>query len=125
VDVRLLRLCAIHITPRLRSGMYKQQENEKGHTITTSHQRIDKAAVASLVTAVVGVIAWPVIGGWAALLAATMSLVFGTLALARIKRTGQTGRWAAVVGIGFGAVFYAILIAIVVWDLIDPLELHR
>jgi hypothetical protein len=54
-----------------------------------------------------------------------VSLVFGTLALARITRTGQTGRWAAVVGIGFGAVFYAILIAIVVWDLIDPVELHR
>jgi hypothetical protein len=92
--------------------------------MTTPHRRIDPAAVASLVTAVIGVIAWPILGGWAALLAATISLVLGFLALARIKRTGNMGRWAAIVGIGFGAVFYAILIATVVLDIVNPIKLH-
>jgi hypothetical protein len=92
--------------------------------MTISQPRIDQAAVASLVTAVVGVIAWPFLGGLAALLAATISLVLGFLALARIKRTGHTGRWAAIVGIGFGAVFYAILIATVVLDIVNPIKLH-
>ena len=35
------------------------------------------------------------------------------------------GRWAALVGIGFGAVFYAILIANLVLELIDRIELHQ
>jgi hypothetical protein len=48
----------------------------------------------------------------------------GFLAFSRIKRNGHTGRWAAVVGIGFGAVFYAVLIAYVSLDLINPVELH-
>ena len=76
-------------------------------------------------TAVVGIMGWLIIGGRAALLAATISLVLGLLALARIKRTRRGGRWAALVGIGFGAVFYAILIANLVLELIDRIELHQ
>jgi hypothetical protein len=92
--------------------------------MTTPQPRIDRTAVASMVAAVVGVMVWRIVGGWAALLAATLSLVLGFLALSRIKRNGHTGRWAAFAGIGFGAVFYAILIAYVALDLIDPVELH-
>ena len=92
--------------------------------MTTPQPRIDQTAVASMVTAVVGVIVWRIVGGWAALLAATLSLVLGFLALSHIKRNGHTGRWGAVVGIGFGAVLYAILIAYVALDLINPVELH-
>ncbi|HEY6576958.1 MAG TPA: DUF4190 domain-containing protein [Mycobacterium sp.] len=92
--------------------------------MTTPQPRMDPTAVASMVTAVVGVILWRIVGGWAALLAATLSLVLGFLAFSRIKRNGHTGRWAAVVGIGFGAVFYAVLIAYVSLDLINPVELH-
>lgn len=86
----------------------------------TAEPRIEQTALASMVTAVVGAIAWPVIGGWASLLAATLSLLLGFVALSRIKRYGRTGRWAAVIGIGFGVVIYAILIAYIAWDRIDP-----
>ena len=64
--------------------------------MTTRQPRVDQTAIASLATAVVGVIAWPFLGGWAALLAATLSLVFGFLVLSRVKRNGHTGRWLAV-----------------------------
>ena len=39
--------------------------------MTTPQPRIDQTAVASTVMAVVGAVAWPLVGGWAALLAAT------------------------------------------------------
>ncbi len=90
--------------------------------MTTAQPRIDQAAIASLATAVVGVIAWPILGGWAALLAATLSLVWGFLALSRINRNGHRGRWAAVAGIGFGAIFYAFLIVVFVKDVMDPVR---
>jgi len=92
--------------------------------MSTPRPRIDHTAVASFAMAVVGVIAWRIVGGWAAALAATLSLVLGFLALSRIKRDGRTGRWAAVIGIGFGAVFYAVLLTFVAWDLIDPVRLR-
>ena len=66
---------------------------------------------------------WPIVGGWAALLAASIALLLGYLALARINRTGERGSWAAIIGIGFGAVFYAILIAVIVWDVVSPIKL--
>jgi hypothetical protein len=111
----------------LLTGRYQPSTRPRvweGHVMTTPRAQIDWTAMASLVTAVVGVMLGWMVGGWAALLAATLSLVCGFLALSRIKRNGHTGRWAAVVGIGFGAVVYAILIAYVAWDLIDPVELH-
>lgn len=93
--------------------------------MTNRQPRIDQTAIASLATAVVGVIAWPFLGGWVVLLAATLSLVFGFLALSRIKRNGHTGRWLAFVGIGLGAVFYAFLIVTITRDIIDPVQLQR
>jgi hypothetical protein len=58
--------------------------------MTTAQPRIDQAAIVSLATAVVGVIALPILGGSAALLA-TLSLVWGFLALSRINRTEGGG----------------------------------
>jgi len=49
--------------------------------MTTPQPRIDQTAVASTVMAVVGAVAWPLVGGWAALLAATVSLALGFVAL--------------------------------------------
>ena len=92
--------------------------------MTTPQPRIDQTAVASTVMAVVGAVAWPLVGGWAALLAATVSLALGFVALSRIKRDGLTGRWVAIVGIGFGVMIYAIFMVVVALDLIDPIELH-
>jgi hypothetical protein len=92
--------------------------------MTTRQSRIDPTAMASFVAALVGVIAWRMVGGWASLLAATLSLALGFLALSRINRNGHAGRWAAVVGIGFGVVIYAILIVYVALDLINPVELR-
>ena len=66
--------------------------------MTTPAPRIDQTAVASMVMAVIGTIAWPLVGGWAALLAATASLAFGFIALSHLKQNGRTGRWAAIVG---------------------------
>jgi hypothetical protein len=62
-------------------------------------------AVASLVTAAVGFILWPIVGGWATLIAASIALLLGFLALARINRTRERGRWAAIAGIGLGVVY--------------------
>lgn len=84
--------------------------------------QLDPVAVASLITALVGVLAWSLLRGLAALLAATLSLVLGFLALFRMKRSGRTGRWLAVAGIGFGVVFYAFLIVTIVRDIIDPVQ---
>ena len=92
--------------------------------VNTPPPRIDQAAVASLVTAIVGVIVCRIVGGWAALLAATLSLVLGFLALSFIRRTERKGRWAAIVGIGFGVVVYGTLIVYIAWDLIDPVKLN-
>ena len=39
-------------------------------------------------------------------------------------RDGLTGRWVAIVGIGFGVMIYAIFIVVIARDLIDPIELH-
>jgi hypothetical protein len=93
--------------------------------VTTPQPRIDQTAVASMVMAVVGAVAWPLVGGWAALLAATVSLTLGFVALSRIKRNGLMGRWAAILGIGFGVVIYAILIVYIAWDLIEPIEVRQ
>ena len=87
--------------------------------------RIDWTAVASVWTAIVGVMLWPTVGGWAGLLAATLSLVLGFLALSHIKRNGHTGRLAAFVGIGYGVVSYVIIAMVVVWDLVNPVRLNR
>lgn len=87
--------------------------------------RIDWRAVASVWTAIVGVMLWPTVGGWAGLLAATLSLVLGFLALSRIKRNGHTGRLAAFVGIGYGVVSYVVVAMVVVWDLVDPVRLNH
>ena len=95
-----------------------------GYVITDPQSRIDQLAVASIVTAVVGAIAWWMFGGWASLLTGTVSLTLGFVALRRIKRNGHTGRWAAFVGIGFGLAIYAILIVYVAWDLVDPVQLQ-
>ena len=59
--------------------------------MTTAQPRIDQAAIASLATAVVGVIAWPILGGWAALLAATLSLVWGSSRYPESTATGTEG----------------------------------
>jgi predicted PurR-regulated permease PerM len=83
---------------------------------------MEKAAIASLVAAIAGAIAWPFDRGWIALLASTISMVLGFVALSRIRRTGHSGRWAAIIGIAFGVVVYAILVVFVAWDLIDPLR---
>ena len=80
-------------------------------------------AVVSLATAAVGVILWAIVGGWAALIAATIALPLGCLALARISRTGESGRWTAIAGISIGAFFYAIVIVVIVWDTISPITL--
>ena len=85
--------------------------------------RIDWRAVASAWTAIVGVMLWLAVGGWAGLLAATLSLVLGFLALSRIRRTGHTGRLAAYVAIGYGVVNYVVLAMSVVRDLVDPIQL--
>jgi hypothetical protein len=86
--------------------------------------RIDRTAIVSLATAVVGVLALPFVGGWVLLLAATLSLVLGFLALSRIKRYGHSGRWLAWGAIGLGAAFYAFLIVTVARDLIDPVHVQ-
>ena len=92
--------------------------------MTTRPPQIDQTAVASLATALVGIVAWPFLGGFAPLLAATLSLVFGFLALSRIKRNGHTGRWLAVAGIVLGAAFYVLLIVTIARDIIDPVKLQ-
>lgn len=81
--------------------------------------------MASVWTAIVGVMLWPTVGGWAGLLAATLSLVLGFLALSHIKRNGHTGRLAAFVGIGYGVVSYVIIAMLAVWDLVDPVRLNH
>lgn len=97
----------------------------KGLAMATRRPPTDRIAIASLATAAAGVMAWPLLPGFATLLAANLALGLGFLALSRIRRNGHTGRWAALVGIGFGAVFYGFLIATVVQDLIDPVQLQR
>ena len=92
--------------------------------MTTRPRQIDQTAIASLATALVGIVAWPFLGGLAPLLAATLSLVFGFLALSRIKRNGHTGRWLAVAGIVLGAAFYVLLIVTIARDIIDPVKLQ-
>ena len=49
---------------------------------------------------------------------------FGICRTFRIKRDGLTGRWVAIVGIGFGVMIYAIFMVVIARDLIDPIELH-
>jgi hypothetical protein len=82
-------------------------------------------AVASVVTVTVGFILWPIVGGWATLIASSIALGLGFLALSRIKRTRERGRWAAITGIGLGVVFFTILIAVIAWDFISPIRGHR
>ena len=86
-------------------------------------RRINTMAVASLVVAVVGVVGWRLVGGWSALLAATVALVCGFLALGRGDRYGHRARWAAVFGIMFGAIMYAIFVVAIARDLLDPVRL--
>ena len=90
--------------------------------MTAPKPRIDHTAIASLAAAVIGAVAWPFLGGWAALLGATLSLVFGFLALSRSKRNGHAGRCLAVVGFTLGAAFYAFLIVTITRDIIDPVR---
>jgi hypothetical protein len=90
--------------------------------VTAPQPHMEKTAAASLVAAIAGVIAWPLIGGWAGLVAGTISMVLGFLALGRIRRGGRSGRWAAAIGITFGVVAYAILVVVVIRDLADPLR---
>lgn len=78
-------------------------------------------AIASLAVAMVGVIGWRFVGGWIALLAATIALVLGFLALGRGDHYGHKARWAAVFGIAISAIFYAILIITIARDLVDPI----
>jgi hypothetical protein len=85
--------------------------------------RINQLAVASLASAAIGLVVWQILGGWAALVAATVALVLGFLALTRISRSGERGRWAAMAGIGFGALFYAVVIVVIVWDMVSPITL--
>ena len=86
--------------------------------------RVDPTAIASLTAAVVGLVAWPFLGGLVALLAATVALVLGFLALRRLKRSGHNGRWLAIAGIGLGAAFYLLLIVTIVRDIVDPIRLQ-
>jgi hypothetical protein len=86
--------------------------------------RLNKMAVGSLAAAIVGVLGWRFLGGWAALLAATVALVLGFLALGRGDRYGHRARWAAVFGIMFGAIFYAIFILAMARDLFYPVLLR-
>lgn len=95
-----------------------------GCALTTAQPIADRTAFASLAVAIVGAIAWPVVGGWASLLAGTISIALGFAGLSRIRRNKRTGRWAAIVGIGFGVVIYAVLIGYVVRDLVDPVVLQ-
>ncbi len=93
--------------------------------MTTSRPRIDQTAVAAMVMSVVGAVAWQLLGGWAALLAATVSLTLGFVALSRVKRSGLRGRWAALAGIGYGAFIYVVFIVAIARDLIDPVKLYE
>jgi Domain of unknown function (DUF4190) len=93
--------------------------------MTDPTRRVEPAAIASLATAVVGAIAWPFLGGFVAMVAATIAFVFGLLALHRIKRNGNNGRWLAIVGIGLGAAFYLFFIVTIARDIIDPVQLKR
>lgn len=61
------------------------------------------------------------------LLFATVSLTLGFVALFRIKRSGRTGRPAAVAGIGFGLLYYVLILVAIVRDLqplFEPAALH-
>jgi hypothetical protein len=84
--------------------------------------RVSQMALASVVTAAVGFILWPIVGGWATLIAASIALGLGFLALSRISRTLQRGRWAAITGIGLGVVFFAILMTVIAWDFVSPIR---
>jgi len=59
------------------------------------------------------------------LLAATLSLVLGFLALSRINRNGDQGRLAAYIGIGYGVLNYVVRAISVVRDLVDPINRAR
>ncbi|QEN17695.1 DUF4190 domain-containing protein (plasmid) [Mycolicibacterium sp. ELW1] len=93
--------------------------------MTNRQLRIDHTAIVSLTTAVVYVLVWPFVDGWVLLLAATLSLVLGFLALSRIKRYGHSGRWLSLGAISLGAVFYVFFIVTVARDLIDPAQLQH
>lgn len=80
----------------------------------------DRMAAAAGVAAAIGAVGWEFLGGLAALAAGTVSLVLGILALRRIRDTARRGRWAAAVGIAFGAVVYAVVLVTIARDLIDP-----
>jgi hypothetical protein len=86
--------------------------------------RVNQMAVASVVTAAVGFILWSIVGGWITLIAASTGLGLGFLALSRISRTGERGRWAAITGIGLGIVFFAIVMTVIAWDFISPIRVH-
>jgi hypothetical protein len=81
-------------------------------------------AIASMVTAAVDFLLWPIVGGWATLITSSVALGVGFLALSRIKRTREAGRWAAVTGIGLGVAFFAILMTVIAWDFISPIRGH-
>jgi hypothetical protein len=53
-----------------------------------------------------------------------VALVLGFLALGRGDRYGHRARWAAVFGIMFGAIFYAIFVLAMARDLFDPVLLR-
>ena len=59
--------------------------------MTTAQARIDQAAIASLATAVVGVIAWPILRVGRTVGRDAFTRV-GFLALSRINRNGHRGR---------------------------------
>jgi hypothetical protein len=85
--------------------------------------RVNQMAVASVVTATVGFILWP-IGGWITLIAASAALGLGFVALSRIGRTRERGRWAAITGIGLGVVYFAILVTAIASDIISFISGH-
>jgi hypothetical protein len=55
-------------------------------------------------------------------IAASTALGLGFVALSRIGRTRERGRWAAITGIGLGVVFFAILMTVIASDIISPIS---
>jgi hypothetical protein len=86
--------------------------------------RVNQMAVASVVTSAVGFILWPIVGGWITLIAASTALGLGFVALSRIGRTRERGRWAAITGIGLRVVYFAILVTAIASDIISFISGH-
>ena len=96
----------------------------RGSPAPQPEPRVNQMAMASVVTAAVGFILWPIVGEWITLIAASTALGLGFLGLSRIGRTRARGRWAAITGIGLGVVFFAILTTVIAWDFISPIRVH-